>query len=90
MTNHPNRSAANFRFIAFSTITGQSLAHAATVEKALSLALAVHKLPNADFLEILDCEANGRKVWSSGVTPENPVLLAKARQLHPNHRSTKP
>ena len=31
MTNHPNRSAANFRYIAFSTVTGQSLAHADTV-----------------------------------------------------------
>ena len=83
MTNHPNRSSANFRFIAFSTVTGQSLAHAATVEKAISLAVNGQKLPNADFLEVLDCAENGRKVWSGGATPSNPVLLTTARRLHP-------
>ena len=83
MPEHPYRSAVNFRFIVFSTVTGQSLAHAATIEKALSLAVETHKLAAADFLEVLDCAENGRKVWTGGASPENPVLLAKARQHHP-------
>ena len=82
MTNHPNRSAANFSYIAFSTVTGQSLAHADKVEKSLLLAVAVQNLSDANFLEVLDCGNNGRKVWTGGETPNNPVLLASARRLH--------
>ncbi|MEJ0046987.1 MAG: hypothetical protein WDN04_13365 [Rhodospirillales bacterium] len=80
MTNHPNRSNADFRFIAFSTVTGTSQAHAASARVAL--ALAAEGLSDTDFLEVLDCEENGRKVWTGGTTPRNPIPLHKARALH--------
>lgn len=80
MTNHPNRSTASFRFVAFSTITGQPEAHAASASAAL--ALASKDLQNADFLEVLDCGENGRKVWTGGVIPTNPIPLHKARTGH--------
>ena len=80
MANHPNRSTASFRFIAFSTITGQPEAHAASASAALEL--ASKHLPDAAFLEVLDCGENGRKVWTGGVSPTNPVPLHKARAMH--------
>jgi len=81
MTNHPNRNPTAARFVAFSTITGTPEAYAATA--ALALAKAIRNLPNADFIEVLDCGENGRKIWSGGVEPPNPVPLHKARELHP-------
>ena len=80
MVNHPNRGAGNFRFIAFFMITGQPQAYARTAEEAL--ALATQHLPNADFIEVLDCGDNGKKVWTGGSSPSNPVPLHKARPLH--------
>jgi hypothetical protein len=71
---------AGFRFIAFSTITGQSQAHADTAKDAL--ALATRYLPNDDFIEVLDCGDNGEKVWTGGIVPANPVPLYKARTRH--------
>lgn len=78
MTNHPNRSNASFRFIAFDMITGQSMAHAATAAEALAKAGA----GSTDFTEVLDCGDNGRKVWTGGTEPTNPVPLSKARAAH--------
>lgn len=80
MTNHPNRSSASFRFIAFSMIHQSSVAHATTAAEALRL--ATERLPDTRFIEILDCGANGRKVWTGGGDPANPVPLYKARHLH--------
>jgi hypothetical protein len=79
MVNHPNRSAASFRFIGFDMVTGQSIAHADTARGAL--ALATECLPNADFIEVIDCGENGRTVWYGGVgeTASNPAPLCKAR-----------
>ncbi len=80
MVNHPNRGGASFQFIVFDMITGQPMAHAKTVGEAL--ALATKHLPDADFIEILDCGENGKKVWTGGSQPTNPVALYKARPLH--------
>jgi hypothetical protein len=76
-----DQSKKPFRFIAFSTITGQSRAYAGTAQEALSL--ATKHPPDADFIEILDCGENGKKVWTGGSVPINPVPLYKARALHP-------
>jgi hypothetical protein len=70
----------NFRYIAFFMITGFTEAHAATPEAAKDL--AARHLPNADFIEVLDCGANGLKVWTGGVEPANPVPLHRARARH--------
>lgn len=75
MTNHPNRSTASFRFIAFSTVTGQSLFRAASAEAARDGAVESHRLDNADFIEVIDCGDGGRKVWNEAV----PVHKARAR-----------
>jgi hypothetical protein len=77
--NHPNRGNASYRFVAFSTITGHSQAYAATAKEAL--ALAAEYLPAADFVEILDCGDNGRKVWTGGGVP-HPFPLCLARMRH--------
>ena len=74
MTNHPNRSNTSFRFIAFDTISGQSRAHAATAQEALALASV--GLPDAAFLEVLDCGDGGRVVWNGA------GLLRFARLAH--------
>ena len=80
MVNHPNRGAASFQFVAFYMITGQPQAHAKTAREALTL--AIKHLPNADYIEILDCGDNGKKVWTGGSWPTNPAALHKARPLH--------
>lgn len=80
MTNHPNRSNATFRFIAFSLITQQPVAHAATAAEAVKLATADAR--DADYIEVLACGENGRKIWTGGVSPVTPVPLYKARALH--------
>jgi hypothetical protein len=80
MVNHPNRSNASYRFIAFFMITLQPAAHAATAKDAMEL--ASRDLPDTDFIEVLDCGDNGRKIWTGGVQPANPVPLHKARALH--------
>jgi hypothetical protein len=80
MVNHPNRGAASFRFVAFFMITGEPQAHASTAKEAV--ALASTQLPDTDFIEVLDCGDNGKKVWTGGSIPANPVPLYKARRLH--------
>jgi hypothetical protein len=72
--------SADYRFVAFSTINGLPQAHAGTA--AAALRLAAIGLPDAGFLEVLDCGDNGGKVWTGGVTPTRPVALHKARELH--------
>lgn len=73
-------NGAAFRFVAFSTITGQPQAYAATAEEALMI--ATKHLPDADFIEVLDCGDNGKKIWTGSSLPISPVLLYKARKLH--------
>lgn len=80
MVNHPICGGASFQFIAFDMISGQPQAHAKTAAGAL--ALATEFLPNNDFIEVLDCGENGKKVWTGGSQPTNPVALYKARPLH--------
>jgi hypothetical protein len=80
VVNHPNRGGGSFQFIAYDMITGLPQAHAKTAGGAL--ALAAEHLPNADFIEVLDCGDNGKKVWTGGSIPTNPVPLYKARPLH--------
>ena len=76
MTNHPNRSTRPFRFIAFTTIGGNSLAHAASAREAIDIAVSGHRLADTDFLECLDCGSAGRKVW------DFEVPLYEARRLN--------
>jgi hypothetical protein len=71
---------SGFKFVAFDMIAGQPQAHAKTAQEAL--ALATEHLPNADFIEVLDCGDNGQKIWTGGSLPTNPVALRKARALH--------
>lgn len=70
---------ANYRFIAFDMITGQSMRHAATAAKALALGF----YRSTDYTEILDCGESGWNVWTGGVQPTNPLPLFKARELYP-------
>lgn len=74
----PNRGNASYRFIAFDMITGQSMSHAETARLALQKAGG----DSTDFTEVLDCAENGRKVWTGGIQPTNPVPLHMARKLH--------
>jgi len=74
-------TAEDFRYIAFFMVTGFTEAHAATPRAALDA--AVRHLPNGDFIEVLDCGADGFKIWMGGVLPANPVPLHRARKLHP-------
>ena len=76
MTNHPKRSSVSYRFIAFSTITGQSLQRAATAADVLAEAIRFNRLDDGSFVEVLDCGDDGRKIWNAGVPVE------KARKLH--------
>lgn len=73
MVNHPNRSTHAFRFIAFSTITQNSLAHDADARGALDKAAELHR-EDTDFLEVIDFGTGGRKVW------QNEVPLHRARE----------
>lgn len=65
------------RYIAFSTITQQSLARGTTVETALAEAIAAggNGMTN-HFVEVLDCGENADKVWIKS------AVLHKARQRH--------
>lgn len=78
MINHPNRSkvAQNYRYIAFSMITGDALVFAATPEKALAAA-AAHQNIGTDFLEVRDCGTEGEKIIKSNLT------LSKVDRKHP-------
>ena len=83
MTNHPNRSSASFRFIAFDMATGQSMAHADLMSEALALATRGKVVsPDSDFIEVLARGDGGLKVWTGGVQQTNPVPLHKARALY--------
>lgn len=62
------------RFVAFSTIDGAPLAYAASTDEAIRL--ASRHLPNADFVEVLDCGDAGSCIVS-GFVP-----LATARQSY--------
>ncbi|MDA8232762.1 MAG: hypothetical protein M0006_15635 [Magnetospirillum sp.] len=76
MTNHPNRSTISFRFIAFSTVSGNSLFRAATAVEARDMAIKEHHLDDDAYVEVLDCGENGRKVWDRGLP------LHQAREGH--------
>ncbi len=80
MVNHPNRSIAPYRFIAWSTITQAPVAHAATLEEALALA-RLHLHP--DFTEVLACGNYGRAAWSDSRLADRPLRLFEARRIHP-------
>ena len=51
MTNHPNRSAAPIRFIAYSTASMNALAQGETAEEALDRAITEYQI-NTEFLII--------------------------------------
>lgn len=76
MTNHPRRSTRWYQFIAFSMITGTSLARGPTARAAIEAAIEGERMPGARYIEALDCGANGRKVW------DETISLAVARKAH--------
>ena len=69
-----NRRGANFRYIAFSTVTGRTLARGATADEVVTLACRL--VANAGDVEVLDCGREGHAVWSERMP------LAQARMRH--------
>jgi len=69
-----NRRGANFRYIAFSTVTGHTLARGATAQEVVVLTNRL--MPNARDVEVLDCGDDGHTVWSERMP------FAQARMRH--------
>ena len=61
-------------FISFSTITQAPMAYAETAEAARNKHMHSQQLPNADYIEVVDCGDNWRKVW------DRMIPLHKARR----------
>jgi hypothetical protein len=71
-----NRRGANFRFIAFSGVTGHTLARGASATEALTLASRL--VANLDDVEVLDCGDEGLDVWRKSLP------FRQARLRHPS------
>jgi hypothetical protein len=69
---------ADYRFIAFSRITGNPLAHAAEEDDAKSLTIEAHQLDDAS-VEVLDCGLLGYRIWWSflPLSRVRPMLTAR-------------
>lgn len=81
-TSREIMEAIAFRYIAFCMVTQEPLARAETAAQALTRACSFNELPDADYIEVLDCGENGRKIWTGGVFPTNPIPLYKSRRMH--------
>jgi hypothetical protein len=56
---------SEFRFVAFSTITGNGLVARASAEQARADAVSQHRLSDDRFIEVLDAGGDGRRLLQS-------------------------
>ena len=61
-------------FVSFSTITQMPMAYAETAEAARDKHVTSQRLSDAEYVEVVDCGDNWRKVW------DRMVPLHKARR----------